>query len=158
VSLQQPYNYHAHRRFLGRKLVNGKCVICGTPTPNQWTRLCSIHKDPKLRCGRCHKKLRLPNAHLCIDCKQKAKEKRNAYYKTPKGRAIQTIYNHSPQGKARAARGQRKYLATPHGHAYANYLHNRRYRELHGLRYLSFEQYLQQIAKVSLDLPTLIAN
>lgn len=41
---------------------------------------------------------------------------------------------------------QKTYLATENGRLRSNWLHNRRYHELRGRSYISFEQYLQHIA------------
>ena len=68
------------------------------------------------------------------------------YRKTPEYRAWLEDQYLTPRFKERMAVNQRTYLATEHGRLRSNWLHNRRYHELKGLPYITFEQYTQQIA------------
>jgi hypothetical protein len=44
-------------------------------------------------------------------------------------------------GKAKFAKAEQKYYASPHGDAYSNWLHYNRYQRLHNKPEVTFEQY-----------------
>jgi hypothetical protein len=138
----------AHRRFFGRKIVTGSCKICGKPTRSQWKRFCDTCLSLP-RCRKCKSKLRVTGSRFCIDCNKVRKEENRlkhieydkAFRNSPKGKAWEKDYEQSPKGKAKFAKAEQEYYATPLGHLRSNWLHVRRYRRLHNLEEITFEEY-----------------
>ena len=149
VHPEAPYRNSTYRVDLTKP--NGKiCIICKDSLLGRQLKYCSFcrYLPHCCKCGKLKEKGRI----LCDLCKQKGIEESRdnhvkqmrAFRKTDHYREYLEAQYPTHRFKVRMAVAQRTYAATPKGRLRINYLHNRRYHELRGLPYISFEQYSQQ--------------
>ena len=162
------HRLHPHARYnvKGGKAKEDKpkvCKMCGVPLPKgnakgHPKKFCSVCLNTP-RCRQCHVKPKLPHSYFCKDCKEARIAKRIAKSKLTYEQWITTKdyrdwyekYEQTPERKESHAKARQRYLATPYGRTRSNFLNNRSYRRLHNKPEITFEQYLQQIARVSLS-------